>query len=129
MADADLILGTLSTVSDRVGDPLPLIYARLFARHPDMERLFVMDRDGGVRGSMLQQAFECIIDQVGDQRAVRGIVAAERMRHEGYGAPAETFDSFFQAIRDAFRDVLGADWTPAMDREWSALLAEFAALR
>ena len=50
----------------RRGDPTADVYARLFAAHPELEALFLMDRDGGVRASMMQQALECIVDHTGD---------------------------------------------------------------
>ncbi|HOY76176.1 MAG TPA: hypothetical protein PLN33_00130 [Hyphomonadaceae bacterium] len=43
--------------------------------------------------------------------------------------PAERFDDFFVAMRDTFRDLLGADWSSAMDALWSQMLREFAAIR
>ncbi len=94
-----------------------------------LERLFLMDRDGGVRASMMQQGLECILDYVGDRLVAPQIIASSRIHHDGYNVPAERFDSFFIAIRDAFRDILGADWTPDKEREWARLLAEFAAIR
>ncbi|HOZ29192.1 MAG TPA: hypothetical protein PK080_17630, partial [Hyphomonadaceae bacterium] len=68
MINATVILGTLQSVADRHGDPTALIYQRLFSAHPELEALFHMDRDGGVRASMVQQGFECILDHVGEKR-------------------------------------------------------------
>ncbi len=78
---------------------------------------------------MMQQALECILDYVGDRLVAPQIIASSRIHHEGYSVPADRFDSFFVAIRDTFRDMLGPDWTPAMEREWADLLGEFAAIR
>lgn len=128
MADPAVILDTLEAVAGRRGDPTPDVYARLFATHPELERLFHMDRDGGVRASMMQQGLECILDYVGDRLVAPQIIASSRIHHDGYGVPADRFDSFFRAMRDAFRDIMGADWTPAMEREWAGLLGEFAAI-
>jgi hemoglobin-like flavoprotein len=128
-ADARLIEATLEMVAERRGDPTPDVYARLFGAHPELEALFLMDRDGGVRASMMQQALECIVDHVGDRLVAPQIIAASRLHHDGYGVPPERFDTFFVAIRDTFRDIQGADWTPAVDRAWEAMLAEFAAAR
>ena len=50
--DAGLILDTLERASERCADPAPLIYRRLFELRPEFRSLFVMDTDGGVRGSM-----------------------------------------------------------------------------
>lgn len=129
MTDDAAILETLQMVADRHGDPAAAIYRRLFAAHPELEALFVLDRDGGVRASMVQQGFECIIDQVGPRLVAPQIVAAARMHHDGYGVPPERFDDFFVAMRDTFRDMLGPDWSPAMEAAWADLLREFAAMR
>jgi len=129
MTDAAVIFATLEAVAERRGDPGPDVYRRLFAACPDLERLFVMDRDGGVRGSMMQQGLECILDYVGERRFAPQIISAERQRHDGYGVPDTRFDAFFVAMRDTFRDIMGEDWSPAMERAWAGLLAEFAAIR
>ncbi len=127
MADADIILATLDEVTGRVGDPTPQVYERLFAEHPDLEPLFFMDSDGGVRGSMLQQCFECIIDAVGDKTLAKTILTSECDRHQGYDVPADTFWMFFTTIRDTFRDLLGTEWSASMEREWEGLLSELRA--
>jgi len=128
-ADAELILATLEIVAERRGDPTPDVYARLFAVHPELEALFLMDRDGGVRASMMQQALECILDYIGDRLVAPQIIASSRIHHDGYNVPMDRFDSFFVAIRDVFRDILGADWTSEMEREWAGLLDAFAAIK
>lgn len=129
MADAAVIVATLEAVAARRGDPGPDVYRRLFAMHPDYERLFVMDTNGDVRGSMMQQGLECILDYVGERLVAPQIIDAERQRHDGYGVREDQFDAFFVAMRDTFRDIMGADWSPAMEREWESLLAAFAAIR
>jgi hemoglobin-like flavoprotein len=127
--DAEVILGTLERVADRHGDPTHEIYRRLFSAHPELEALFHMDRDGGVRASMAQQAFECIIDYIGPRLTAPQIIAAARTHHEGYGVPPERFDDFMLAIRDTFRDLLGSAWTADTEKSWKELLEAFASFR
>jgi hemoglobin-like flavoprotein len=129
MVDGGVILETLELVAERHGDPAAAIYRRLFAAHPELEALFLMDRDGGVRASMVQQAFECIIDYVGPRLVAPQIIASSRIHHDGYGVPAARFDDFFAAMRDTFRDLLVRDWSPAMEEAWAEMLSEFAAIR
>lgn len=128
-SDGKLIMATLEAVAERHGDPTAAVYARLFRAHPELEALFVMDRDGGVRASMMQQALECILDHADGQRMGLAIIAAARGHHLGYGVPAETFDRFFPVIRDTFSEILGADWTAETERAWATMLAAFAAAR
>jgi hemoglobin-like flavoprotein len=128
-ADAAAILATLEAVAERHGDPTDAIYTELFAQRPELEKLFWLDRDGSVREAMVQQGLECILDQVGEGRIAATIIADERSRHDGYGVPRERFDDFMVAMRDAFRRIMGDDWTSGMERAWEQLLAQFAAIR
>ena len=57
------------------------------------------------------------------------IISAARVHHDGYGVPAVRFDDFFVAMRDAFREIMGEDWSVTMEAQWAALLREFAAVR
>ena len=128
MSDLDLILQSLEALAEREGDPAPVIYTRLFADHPDLEPLFLMDTDGGVRGSMLQQSFDCLIDMAEGGIMAPVILGAERMNHGTYGVPDNLFDAFFTTIRDCVRDAMGSDWTAETEAAWSRLLARTAAL-
>jgi len=127
--DGAVILATLAAVAERHGDPTSAIYVELFSRHPELEKLFWLDRDGSVRAAMVQQGLECILDQVGEGKTAATIITDERSRHDGYGVPAERFDDFMIAIRDTFRRIMADDWTDEMARAWERLLAAFAAMR
>ncbi len=126
MTQNELILSSLEKASESGGDPTPLIYERLFREFPEMEELFVLDRDGGVRGSMLQHTFECILDMAGERRMAPAFISAERMQHDGYGVPEDTFHAFFEIVRDTVRDLLSDEWTEDMERAWTSLIAEIA---
>jgi hypothetical protein len=128
MSNADLILNSLETFATREGNPAPAIYKRLFAGHPEFEALFLMDTDGGVRGSMLQQAFDCLIDVAEGGNMARVILGSERVNHESYGVPDNLFDGFFVAIRDSAKASLEGNWTPEVDAAWSRLLAQTSEL-
>jgi hemoglobin-like flavoprotein len=127
--DGAAILATLETVAERHGDPTDAIYMELFSRHPELKRLFWLDRDGSLRAAMVQQALECVLDQTGEGRTAATIISAERARHDSCGVTPERFDEFLVVMRDVFRRIMGADWTDAMERAWAGLLAEFAAIR
>ncbi len=129
MTYAAVIVGTLEVVAERHGDPTGAIYAELFAAYPELEALFWLDRDNSVRGSMVQQGLECILDYVGERLTAPQILAAARQHHDGYGVPSARFDAFFVAMRDAFRRTMGADWSPDMESAWNKLLTELAAIR
>lgn len=122
--DADIINSTLEQVVERVGDPTPLVYERLFKAQPDMEPMFVMDTNGAARGHMLSEALDGIIDFIGGRHYADNMIRSEIVNHEGMGVPRDVFESFFSNIRDTFRDILKEDWTSDMDRAWTALLDE-----
>ena len=128
MSDLDLILQSLEALAEREGDPAPVIYARLFSDHPELETLFLMDTDGGVRGSMLQQCFDCLIDVAEGGIMAPVILGAERVNHGTYGVPDNLFDAFFTTIRDCVKAVMRADWTAELDGAWSRLLVRMATL-
>jgi len=127
--DATLITHSLELVAER-GDPTALVYARLFAQSPEMERLFIRDVDGGVRGNMLAEAINAILDFIDRDIYGGNLMRIETVNHENLGVPPQVFATFFTAMRDTFADVLGAEWTGDIDEAWRGLLTRIdAALR
>ena len=120
--DAGLITRSFELVAER-GDPAPLVYARLFAAHPDMERLFVRDTNGLVRGNMLAEAISGILDFIDRDTYGGNLMRIEIVNHENLGVPGEVFPVFFTAMRDTFAEMLGPQWDGETDAAWRALLA------
>lgn len=120
--DASLIERTLETAAEREADLTPRVYAKLFAAHPDMEALFVRDTNGAVRGEMLARVFEMIFDFIDRRAYAAQMIQCEVVTHEGYGVPPEVFGVFFVTVADTLREILGTDWTPAVDAAWRAML-------
>ena len=118
----ELIADSLDRLASRVGDPTPLVYSRLFKLHPELESLFQMDIDGGVRGSMLQQGFECLLDLAEGGQMAETIIRSERTNHDSYDVPDGLFEEFFSIIRDVTRTSLADQWTPDDETVWTALL-------
>ena len=121
---ADPILDSLDAFAEAAGDPTALVYARLFAASPEMEALFVRDTDGAVRGQMLQQVFETLIDHVGGRAYSTNLIRCEVINHENLGVPPQVFATFFTTVMETFRDLLGGAWTPRFEAAWTQLLAE-----
>lgn len=119
---ADVISASLMLLAERVGDPTPLVYARLFAAQPDMAALFCNDASGAVRGEMLARTFDTILDYIGDRRWAAHLLVAERDNHAAYGVPPAVFATFFGTVAATVRDALGPDWTAATAMAWDALL-------
>ena len=128
MAGAEIILETLERAGEKCPDPAPLIYRRLFELRPEFEALFVMDTDGGVRGSMVETCFNAILGMVEESATQRVIISSSRFAHDGYGLSGAEFELMFVAIRDTMRDLIGPDWSGEMDAAWTDLLADIAAI-
>ena len=126
---SDPLSHSLGLLAERAGDVIGEVYTRLFARFPELETLFAMDTDSGVRGSMLAQAFECLMDLAeGPGTLAETVIRSERVNHDTYDVPAGMFEVFFDIIRDVAKDTAGGDWTPDMESAWTAVLAKADAL-
>lgn len=122
MDDAACLDHTLDLVAKRVGDPAPLVFARLFDEAPELQALFCNDASGAVRAEMFLRAVECLQDAVGARQFSAGLVAAEHQTHQGYGVATAQFQRFFTLVVEVFRGVLGSDWTPEIERAWNRAL-------
>ncbi|MEH6677353.1 globin [Phenylobacterium sp.] len=122
--DAQAILDSLDLVAERSEDPAPQVYERLFARYPETEALFIGDKRGAARGQMLRQAIDTLLDYLGPNAFAANFLRAELRNHDDIGVPAEIFPAFYQAMAEAFADIAGEAWTPAMQASWDELTAE-----
>ncbi len=101
-----LIEQSLLLLAERVGDPVDLVYARLFAAQPEMAALFCNDRSGAVRGEMLARVFDTILDYIGGRTWAAHLLVAERDNHAAYGVPPAVFATFFGTVAATVRDAL-----------------------
>ena len=122
------IVESLELVAERLGDPAPQVYARLFARYPQTEALFARDMNGAVRGEMLAVTLKSLLDLAEDGPLGANMIIAERVNHGGFDVPPDVFRQFYPIMAETFREALGADWTPAMTAAWDELLGRIADL-
>src|SRR6266436_9193007 len=108
----------------RCEDLTPLVYRRLFEKHPEAEGMFRSEGSALVKGSMLALTIEAILDFAGERTGHFRMIECEVTSHDGYGTPRELFVAFFGVIAATLRDVLGEDWTPEIDLAWRRLLTE-----
>jgi len=118
------IEASLERVAERCGDLTPLVYERLFARHPEMKPLFWRDTTNAVKGEMLAKVFEIILDFIGDNLFAANMIQCEVITHSGYDVPPEIFRIFFGIVADVVSEQMGDEWTPEFDAAWRTLLAE-----
>ena len=126
--DAAIITETMERVAERVGDPIPLIFARLFAEIPEAEALFVRDKGGLVRGQMFQVTMESLLDFLGDRSYGANLIQIERVNHQGLGVEPEMFDRFYLTVKATFKDILAGQWTDEMETVWTRVIAELTGL-
>ena len=123
---AAVIEASLNRLGERVGDPAPLVYDRMFAAHPEMAALFCNDTSGSVRGEMLARVFDTILDYIGNRSWATHLLVAECENHAAYGVPPRVFTGFFAVVAATVRDGIGADWTAETASAWDALLVAMA---
>lgn len=123
-SDAAAIEQSLTIAGERGGDLTALVYAKLFARQPQMQALFWRDADGAIKGEMLMRVFDAILDFIGPRQFAHHLIQAEVVSHAGYDVPPEVFATFFDVVAEAVEEACGAAWTPAMAQAWARLLAE-----
>ena len=121
------IATSLEFLVRELGDPQTRIYERLYRQHPEVQSLFVLDADGGVRGSMLQTTLEIILDYASKGRLDHVSLGAWRSLHLAYEVDAELFTRFFFIICDCVKDTLGGDWSTEMEAAWQDLLVQVRA--
>jgi len=125
---ASLLAWSLERLAEVHGDPTDAVYARLFTEEPQLEALFVLDRNGQIRGNMLANVVEALLDMSGERRHGLNLIRAERVNHEGLlGVSPAMFGRFFEIVMETTRDLLGSEWTPEVEAAWRAAVAEINA--
>ncbi|MCF8471029.1 MAG: globin [Parvibaculum sp.] len=123
-----LIEHSISRVADVAGDPAAQVYARLFERQPEMEELFILDKDDSAKGHMLAEALDCVFDLLGPRSYAPVLIQSELTNHEGFGIPPRVFATFFAVVKQTFEEILGAEWTAEIDAAWQTMLGEIEGL-
>jgi hemoglobin-like flavoprotein len=119
---------SLELLGERGIDPTTEVYARVFARWPETERLFFRDHDHAIRNHMLFEVIEAALDWADTGHYAKGYIATERVHHiDDLQVSEAQYVGFFEVLRDVVRDGLGAAWTPGMETAWAALIADVAA--
>lgn len=126
MGHSDALLASLELAADRCEDIVPPVYAELFKRYPDMEALFILDVDDGVKGHMLNESLSMAEGLLNDDLIATSFIAAERMNHSGNGVDDPTFNGYYPVLRDVIQTLAGADWSAEMDAAWNEVIVRAA---
>jgi hemoglobin-like flavoprotein len=123
-APANPIHRSFELAAERCEDLTPLVYERLLREHPETQSMFRTEGSDLVKGSMLALTIDAILDFAGDRSGHFRMIECEVSSHDAYGTPPELFRKFFGVIADTMRELIGEDWSPAMDDAWQRLLKE-----
>ena len=115
---------SLERLVELAGDPQKEIYSLMYSRYPDLESLFVLDKDNSVRGAMQQTAFEFVLAY-----SDKGVINKSDLATSSFGVwcRGRYFGVFFEPIRDCVRDKLGSKCTEYMASRWQEFLQEVVA--
>ena len=116
------ITASLEMAAERGGDLTGVVYGVLFAQHPHLQAFFCNDTDGSVRGEMLAQFFEAVLDMAGEDDYGSALILSLAVNHDGLGVAPDLFPLFADAVQAAVREVLGPLFDPEMERAWRALV-------
>ena len=110
MTTQQLLAQSLEQVVERVGDPAPLVYQRLFERSPELLPMFVGDTRGSVRAEMFLRAIDTLTDLAGERHFAAGMIASEWSNHSMNGVSTRQFETFTETgIQLTSGQVLDAD--------------------
>ena len=115
-----LVLETLALLDRRGGLRMDAVYARLFARAPETQALFIGDLGAQMR------SFAAVFAALARDgtAAHRDRLAALGRRHAAAGVEAEDHDALAAALVETVAEALGPDWTPSRGLALRALYAE-----
>ena len=103
---SDCIDQSLERLVELAGDPQKEIYLLMYSRYPDLESLFVLDKDNSVHGAMLQTALEFVLAYNEKGVINKSDLASWRSHHLECGVEENIFGVFFELIRDCVRNNL-----------------------
>ncbi len=126
--DSAAFEASLEAAAARAGDLTPLVYDRLFARHPGLKAEFWRDSRGAIQGEMLARVFETLIDLAGPRVMADHYITTEITTHDAYGIARGHFTEFFAIVGETVAAAAGPDWTPAMAAAWGEALREIDAV-
>ena len=118
------ILRSFELAAARAEDLTPLIYARLHRERPETLPMFRKQGSDLVKGSMLALTIEAILDFAGERGGKFRMIECEVASHDAYGTSRELFFAFFGVIAATLRELLGAEWSDAIEKAWAEMLAE-----
>lgn len=116
---ADPVVASLELYADRAGDPIPVIYQRFYAAHPDAEAEFAGDHflEERMMGGVLQMLIGLVEGRYPPSQCSYWL-----SDHIAWEVTEEMVWDMFDAVVATIRDGLGAHWTLAMAVGWQDVI-------
>ncbi|MFQ5439095.1 MAG: globin domain-containing protein [Paracoccaceae bacterium] len=123
--EASLVRQSLSEAVDRM-DPRDLVfYEAFFRRVPEARALFRDDIAG--QEMRFMTTLKVIVDNIGQEEALKPRYADLGREHALIGVKAEHFAPMGEALIETLRHVLGAAFTDDAENAWRKLYAQVSA--
>ncbi len=92
-------------------------YDNLFARHPELRRLFPADMEGQQR--KLEDALDLVVHRLAGRDTLVPILEDLGRRHADYGVLPEHFEAAGAQLLDTLRALSGPAWSEPLRRAWA----------
>jgi len=116
--NAEILRTSFEIVDSRDPNFVARFYTRLFARYPQLSRMF----GGSVsqrQHTMLYQALVAVLDHIDDASWLEDALKKYGARHASYGVTDEMYDWFGECLLATLADIDDSMWTPELAAAWS----------
>lgn len=117
----ELIQANLEVVIANAPDLTARFYATLFARNPELQKLFGR-RSAEAQQRMLLEAIAAVVDHLDDLPWLEQTLRALGAKHVTYGVTDEMYPLVAVALMDTLRDASGDRWDDATRQAWLGAL-------
>lgn len=121
-----ILRNSFDIVIDRRPDLTLRFYEILFAKYPQLQRLF--GRDRGVQSKMLAEALAAVLDHLEDAPWLTKTLGALGAKHVGYGVTNEMYDQVGDALLATLAEVAADDWTAEVATQWTMAFGAIASM-
>jgi hemoglobin-like flavoprotein len=121
MSPKQLVEANLAIVVQAEPDVVGRFYAKLFQRHPELQRLFGR-RSQREQEKMLTEAILAVVGHMEDAAWLRGVLRPLGAKHVTYGVTEAMYPLVANALIDTLREVSGSAWSPEVQSAWSGAL-------
>ncbi|HEX5660375.1 MAG TPA: globin domain-containing protein [Polyangiales bacterium] len=125
--DIPLLRSSFELVTERQPELTVRFYDILFTRYPQVKPLFGRN-SGTQQAQMLTQALVAVLDRLEDAPWLSQTLGAMGKKHVDYGVTDEMYGWVGASLLAAIAEAAGSDWSPELERAWSAAYGAIAGL-